>query len=114
MEATKLVDRHIGSRLQAMRAAKGLTQKSLGASVGISFQQIQKYEHGNNRISASMLWQFSQVLGVAVSDFFMGLEDDVEPVLRQDILTISDAALKLQNIEDEEVRRHVVALIRAF
>lgn len=114
MQTTKQVDCHIGSRLQVMRASNGLTQKSLGDSVGISFQQIQKYEHGNNRISASMLWQFSQVLGVRVSDFFTGLEDEVVPVLRQDILTISEAALKLQNIEDEEVRRHVVALIRAF
>ena len=114
METTKQVDRHIGSRLQVLRASNGLTQKSLGDLVGISFQQIQKYEHGNNRISASMLWQFGQVLGVKVADFFIGLEDDVAPVLRQDILTISDAALKLQNIEDQEVRRHVVALIRAF
>lgn len=69
------VDRHVGARLAAFRKNRGLSQTDLGARLGLSFQQIQKYETGTNRISSSRLWAAGLALGVQISDFFAGLPD---------------------------------------
>ena len=72
------VDKHVGERLRSRRWLAGMTQSQLGDAVGIRFQQIQKYESGANRISASRLWDLSKALDVPVSFFFEGLsEEDV-------------------------------------
>ncbi len=68
------VDVHVGLRLREARTLKNWTQKDLGKHVELTFQQIQKYENGANRIGASRLWHLSQVLEVPVSYFFEGLE----------------------------------------
>ena len=67
------VDEHIGQRLQLRRAMLGLSQKDLANACGISFQQIQKYEVADNRISASRLFEISTALETPVSFFFRGL-----------------------------------------
>lgn len=67
------VDEHVGARLRELRKAAGLSQSTLGERLGITFQQIQKYERGTNRISASKLHEAAQVLGVTIADFFAGL-----------------------------------------
>lgn len=67
------VDLHIGQRVRHRRWLLGMTQQQLAQSVGIRFQQIQKYESGANRISASRLWDLSQALDIPVSFFFEGL-----------------------------------------
>lgn len=108
------VDRHVGARLKLIRSAKGLTQNDVGRAVGLSLQQIQKYEHGTNRISANMLWSLSNFLGVEVSYFFEGLGEESSPVLRHDFLAISDTALKLQSIKDNDVRRKLMDLVETF
>jgi transcriptional regulator with XRE-family HTH domain len=64
------VDRHVGSRVRTRRVHLGLSQEKLGDALGITFQQIQKYEKGSNRIGASRLQLASQVLGVPVNYFF--------------------------------------------
>ena len=64
------VDIHVGQRVKARRNALGLSQESLGDSVGLTFQQIQKYEKGTNRISSSRLQQFAHILKVDVPWFF--------------------------------------------
>ncbi|HYG87199.1 MAG TPA: helix-turn-helix transcriptional regulator [Azospirillum sp.] len=64
------VDVHVGSRIRLRRTLMGMSQTALGEAVGLTFQQIQKYEKGGNRVSASRLWQFGQVLDVPVSFFF--------------------------------------------
>ena len=69
------VDVHVGKRVRHRRWMVGMTQQQLAERVGIKFQQIQKYETGMNRISASRLWDISETLGVPVSFFFEGLED---------------------------------------
>lgn len=66
-------DAHVGSRLRACRTLAGFSQERLGGAVGLSFQQIQKYEKGLNRIGASRLQQFSQILNVPPSYFFEGM-----------------------------------------
>ena len=68
------VDVHVGRRVRQRRWMMGVTQQQLGERVGIKFQQIQKYETGMNRISASRLWDIAHALGTTVSFFFEGLE----------------------------------------
>lgn len=67
------IDIHVGKKLRRFRNARDLSQQKLGTQVGITFQQIQKYERGTNRISASRLYQFARALDVSVSDFYEGL-----------------------------------------
>ena len=67
------VDAHVGKRIRHRRWMVGMTQQQLADSVGIKFQQIQKYETGMNRVSASRLWEIAETLGVAISFFFEGL-----------------------------------------
>ncbi|MEO0692798.1 MAG: helix-turn-helix transcriptional regulator [Pseudomonadota bacterium] len=71
------VDVHVGKRVRHRRWMVGMTQQQLAEKVGIKFQQIQKYETGMNRVSASRLWDIADVLGVPVSFFFEGLSEDV-------------------------------------
>jgi transcriptional regulator with XRE-family HTH domain len=70
------VDEHAGARLRARRKALGLSQQALAEALGVSFQQVQKYERGANRISFSTLILCSTVLGVPISYFAEGLETD--------------------------------------
>ena len=67
------VDVHVGKRIRHRRWLVGMTQQQLAERVGIKFQQIQKYETGANRVSASRLWDISEALDVPVSFFFEGL-----------------------------------------
>ncbi len=70
------VDVHVGKRVRHRRWLIGMTQQQLAEQVGIKFQQIQKYETGANRVSASRLWDIAEALEVPVSFFFEGLEED--------------------------------------
>lgn len=82
------VDVHVGRRVRHRRWMVGMTQQQLGDIVGIKFQQIQKYETGMNRISASRLWDIAQALEVSISFFFEGFESETntaEPAAAQDI-----------------------------
>jgi len=67
------VDAHVGKRIRHRRWMVGMTQQQLADKVGIKFQQIQKYETGMNRVSASRLWDVAEALGVTISFFFEGL-----------------------------------------
>jgi transcriptional regulator with XRE-family HTH domain len=71
------VDVHVGTRLRQRRALLGMSQTALGNAVGLTFQQVQKYERGSNRISSSRLFEFSKVLDVPVSHFFNEMTPDV-------------------------------------
>lgn len=68
------IDLHVGQKLRQRRCLLGMTQQRLAAAVGIKFQQIQKYESGANRVSASRLWALAQALDVPVSYFFEDLK----------------------------------------
>lgn len=74
------VDVHVGQKIRQRRWLTGMTQQRLAELVGIKFQQIQKYETGANRVSASRLWDIADALGVHVSFFFDGLKDEKEQV----------------------------------
>ena len=71
---TTFVDQHVGRMLKLFRRSRAMTQSDLAGALGITFQQIQKYERGTNRVGASRLWALCRVLDVAPGDFFAGLE----------------------------------------
>ena len=73
------VDVHVGKRVRHRRWLIGMTQQQLAEKVGIKFQQIQKYETGANRISASRLWDIADALDVPVNFFFQGIEEEEHP-----------------------------------
>ena len=71
---TTYVDQHVGRMLRLFRKSRSMTQNELAGEVGITFQQVQKYERGSNRIGASRLWEFCKVLDVTPAQFFEGLD----------------------------------------
>ena len=89
------VDVHVGKRVRHRRWLVGKTQQELASEVGVKFQQIQKYETGANRVSASRLWEISVALDVDVSHFFEGLSEakdaDADNHLSADILEAKEA-----------------------
>lgn len=69
-----LIDKHVGKQLRSRRILIGLSQEKLAEEIGVTFQQVQKYERGTNRISASRLYTFSKLLDVSIDYFYSGLE----------------------------------------
>ncbi len=106
------IDRHVGERIRRRRILLGLTQDQLADALGISYQQIQKYETGANRISAGRLAQIAEVLDVQAGWFFGAAERN------DDAAVSSRAVLELirnfSRIEDERVRSHIMGLVRAL
>ncbi len=114
------IDVHIGNRLREARLAKGLNQGAMGKALGISFQQVQKYEKGFNRIGASRLWETCNVLDTPVDFFFDGLDEKgeakaVPPFSPEGRLSRRDIeiARALNELRDEGVKAHFLRLIRA-
>jgi transcriptional regulator with XRE-family HTH domain len=110
------IDIHVGARIRAQRVVRGLTQSDLARLVGISFQSVQKYEQGENRVSASRLYEFAQVLGVAPQHFFDGLEGRRSGDALPDIAVAADSELRrrllaVMAIEDERLRHLIVQLL---
>ena len=97
-----LVDVHVGKRIRQRRWMNGTTQQQLAEAVGIKFQQIQKYETGMNRVSASRLWDIAHVLEVPVSFFFEGLE------------TVADGAQSGQVPGDVLTDKEALDLLRSY
>ncbi len=111
------IDVHVGSRVRVRRTLMGLNQTQLGEKLGITFQQIQKYERGFNRISASRIYQLSQILDVPVSFFFDELVDEAKAGSPDDI-SLKRETLELvrayYRITDPEARTSVNELTRAM
>lgn len=72
---TQIIDMHVGKKLRLLRASRGLTQENLSNRLGISYQQLHKYETGANSISASRLYELSKFLSVSPDVFFEGLDE---------------------------------------
>ena len=107
------VDVHVGGRVKAGRRLIGMSQKELGKHVGLTFQQIQKYEKGMNRMGASTLWQFSLILGQPISWFFEGIGERKRKV---DGLVAKRETLQLVRYFsacDPDVKKHLAAMINA-
>lgn len=121
------IDIHVGARVRLRRILLGISQEKLGEKLGLTFQQVQKYEKGSNRISASRLFQIGQILEVSVQFFF----DDMPPVASQSngaamapgveqagVLDFLNSSEGLQlnkafaEIRDPVVRRKLVELLK--
>ena len=115
------VDIYVGKRLRLRRKTLGLSQADLGKQVGITFQQIQKYERGTNRMGASRLWEFAQALQVPVDYFFDGYKKDEGnaecATLENTLLESRDTQTLIRayyEISDLKLRKTIVGLIRAI
>lgn len=113
----KRVDLHVGERLRGRRAELGLTQDDLGSALRISYQQVQKYETGANRISAGRLFEMAAALNVDVGYFFDGY-DHGDRELRMPHGGHNRAAIEMVRnfleIQDDGLRTAVTALMRAL
>lgn len=103
------VDAHVGHKLRQLRKARNLSQTDLGRDLGISFQQIQKYEAGSNRISASRLFELAQALNVSPDYFFAGIHDRKGP--KGDVSPDAALAAALSNIRDDETKKRILSFI---
>jgi transcriptional regulator with XRE-family HTH domain len=116
---TRRIDQHVGERIRLRRAELGLTQEQLAEALEVSYQQIQKYETGANRISASRIFQMARRLDVELGYFFDGLpvEDRTEqPPLEHGGRQRSAIELvrKFAQIEDPQVRAAIAGLVKAI
>ena len=112
------IDIHVGTRLKTLRLQRGWSQTALAERVDLTFQQIQKYENGSNRISVSRLVEFAQALHVPIAFFFEELVPEesqrTSALFREPSTLDYDIARLLDRVEDPRIRRHVWALIRAL
>jgi len=126
-KAPNPIDKHVGSRVRMRRMMLGMSQEKLGDALGLTFQQVQKYEKGTNRIGASRLQQIAQILQVQVSFFFEGAPNITAAGARQDgfaeasspayvsdFLASSDGLAltkAFMKIDDSKLRRRIVDLV---
>ena len=118
------VDRHVGLRLRMRRKELGISQEKLAESIGLTFQQVQKYERAANRVSASKLWEMARALSTSIGYFYEGLGDTVEtPGSNLPRESIQDFLMTPEGIElaatfpkipRGKVRRRVLDLVRAM
>jgi transcriptional regulator with XRE-family HTH domain len=121
------IDRHVGSRVRMRRMMLGISQEKLGEALGVTFQQIQKYEKGTNRVSASRLQHTARILDVPVSFFFDGAPSDGNAVpafadggpsaYLPDLLSTPDGmqlGKAFMRIKSPKVRRKIVDLVETL
>ena len=126
-KAPNPIDKHVGSRVRMRRMMLGMSQEKLGDALELTFQQVQKYEKGTNRIGASRLQQISHILQVPVAFFFEGaphlaggpslqdLEGAPSPTYVSDFLATSDGlslTKAFMRIPDPKLRRRIVDLVQ--
>lgn len=109
------VDLHVGKRVRLRRTLLGMSQEQLGTELNITFQQVQKYERGANRVSASRLWDIGQILDVPINYFF---DDMTENTMRSSPRRVSRGSeaidLSDEQIKDPMARRETLELVRTY
>ncbi|WP_238318490.1 helix-turn-helix domain-containing protein [Thalassospira australica] len=106
------VDIHVGARVRLRRTLLGLSQEKLGEAIGLTFQQVQKYERGANRVGASRLYDLSRVLEVPVSFFFDDMPDEISSKSVHERREMSESPDPFDN--DPMNRRETLELVRAY
>lgn len=112
-ESRRKIDRHVGEQLRYLRNLRGMSQEQLASRVDLTFQQLQKYERGANRISASVLYEFSNILEVPVAAFFEGLktpETNPLPALQKEHCNL----IRLYDAAPKRVRKDFLKLLEAI
>ena len=118
-EVQAAINAHVAQRIRSRRVEMGLTQQEVARRLGVSFQQLQKYEHGKNRISAGRLYQLAAVLDIGIEAFFTGFESEADvprkpPADTGRSLELSRLSRQFEAIGSSEVRRSLYGLIRAL
>lgn len=115
------IDVHVGSRIRLRRTMLGMSQEKLGDSLGITFQQVQKYEKGANRVGASRLQHIAEILNVPIPFFFEGspgaIDDDNRQESTSDFMNSKECvalAAAFSAIEDKRVRQSILSLVRSL
>ena len=113
------IDVHVGNRIRLRRTLLGLSQEKLASLLGLTFQQVQKYERGMNRVGASRLWDISQVLNTPVSFFYEGISEDAENLSPRHINESLSPAKSVQDImltldTNPLNRKETLELVRAY
>ena len=118
MAKTHNVDVHVGARMRQRRTLLGMSQSKLGDAVGLTFQQIQKYERGSNRIGSSRLYEFAKVLDVPVSHFFEEMPANAlagRPISgRGRKGGFGEAGTPFEQEKDPLIKRETLELVRAY
>src|SRR5258708_33966085 len=111
------VDVHVGARMRQRRTLLGMSQEKLGTAVGLTFQQIQKYECGSNRIGSSRLFEFAKVLGVPGAYFFDEMPSNAlagRPMSGRGRKSFGEAATPFEREKDPLIKRETLELMRAY
>ena len=108
------IDVHVGSRVRLRRTLLGMSQEKLGEAIGLTFQQVQKYERGANRVGASRLYDLSRVLDVPVSYFFEEMASDVASAAEARLGGMSEEVPSPAYEADPMMRRETLELVRAY
>jgi transcriptional regulator with XRE-family HTH domain len=109
------VDIHVGRQIRMRRTLLGMSQSVLADSVGLTFQQIQKYEKGANRVGSSRLFDFSRVLGVPISFFYEGMTSETASQSPANLMGISQNDLpEIDDTSDPLARRETLEFVRAY
>jgi transcriptional regulator with XRE-family HTH domain len=113
----KRVDMHVGSRMRQRRTLLGMSQSKVAEAVGLTFQQIQKYERGSNRIGSSRLYEFAKVLDVPVSYFFDEMPSNAlsgRPMSGRGRKGFGEAGTPFEQEKDPLIKRETLELVRAY
>lgn len=108
------IDVHVGARVRLRRTLLGMSQEKLGEAIGLTFQQVQKYERGANRIGASRLFDLSRVLDVPVSFFFDDMSDDTSQQSPRMMVAGLVEEVPAQFEADPMTKRETLELVRAY
>ena len=110
------VDIYVGSRLKLRRLILGISQKKMAEKLGISFQQVQEYENGINRISASRLWDISKLLKVQVVYFFDGMNESIQAQSPRSLRKNTNRSRQEigESFDDPMLRQESIRLIKAY
>jgi transcriptional regulator with XRE-family HTH domain len=106
------IDVHVGARVRLRRTLLGMSQEKLGEALGLTFQQVQKYERGANRVGASRLFDLSRVLDVPVSFFFDDMSEEVEALSPRLISGLAEEPAGFD--ADPMTKRETLELVRAY
>ncbi|MEM7173489.1 MAG: helix-turn-helix domain-containing protein [Pseudomonadota bacterium] len=107
------IDLHVGTQVRARRVLLGLSQEKLADGLGITFQQVQKYERGSNRISASRLFNMARLLDVPITYFFEGMDSNKNPGFKE-AFTLSQQEPGKELPEDVMLRKETLSLLRYY
>lgn len=124
------IDVHVGGRLRLRRSLLGVSQEKLANAIGLTFQQVQKYEKGLNRISAGRLYQFSKILEIPIAYFYENIpsaqpsyglsdndQDGFDHESNEDVMNTKETAILLRayySIEDEGTRKDILKFIKSM